>query len=95
MPIGGLLETCRISANMSQLDLANCVHKKDRFPPSPAPRVQAGMILNEIVHIEKYDAWTFSDQMLQTFWRNAFVCLNKADLWARHRLIWAVLNNIP
>lgn len=91
--VASWLVACRNSLGMTQSDLAKCIYKEDKFPPTPQAQMKA--ILTEIEQIEKYDTWTYADQALLTFWANAFVCLHKADPWAKHGLSWNVLKNIP
>jgi hypothetical protein len=77
---------------MTQPELADCIDKEDKFLTG---QVTENDILNEIDHIERTDTWTFTGPTLRTFWRNAIVCLKKADIWALRDLIFAVLPDLP
>jgi hypothetical protein len=75
--LGTLLRACRNSANLSQKDLAACVHRKSHFPASS--NIDKDWLLTEIENIEQTGRCRLSGDKLRTFWRKALECLRSAD----------------
>ena len=75
--LGSLLRACRKSANLSQRELAACIHRRNRFPATST--IDEDRILTEIDEIEQTSNCSLTGDELRAFWRNALECLKNAD----------------